>query len=194
VNYTVTLKALKAKLVPPADDEFAKDLDFDSLLALRGDIREKLQKNEERRVDRELKAQLVESLVERASFEVPEALVERHMTARTEQAARSLALQGIDPSKLELNWREYREKQREDSVKAAKADILLDEIARRAGIDPSDEEIDAEIARLAERVRRSKEALRAQMEKEGDLASLRARIREEKTLDLIKADAILELE
>jgi trigger factor len=194
LHYTATLKALKAKIVPPADDEFAKDLAFDSLLALRGDIREKLQKNEERRVDRELKAQLVESLVERASFEVPEALVERHMTARTEQAARSLAMQGIDPSKLEMDWREYREKQREDSVKAAKADILLDEIARRAGIDASDEELDSEIARLAERVRRSKEALRAQMEKEGDLASLRARIREEKTLDLIKADAILEFE
>ena len=194
VNYTATLKALKAKIVPPADDEFAKDLDFDSLLALRGDIREKLQKNEERRVDRELKAQLVESLVERASFEVPEALVERHMTARTEQAARSLAMQGIDPSKLEMDWREYREKQREDSVKAAKADILLDEIARREGIDASDEELDGEIARLAERVRSSKEALRAQMEKEGDLASLRARIREEKTLDLIKADARLEFE
>lgn len=194
VNYTVTLKSLKAKVVPPADDEFAKDLDFDSLLALRGDIREKLQKNEERRSDREVKAQLVEALVERATFEVPEALVERHMNARTEQAARSLAMQGIDPSKIQMDWREYREKQREDSVKAAKADILLDEIARRAGVDASDEEVDGELGRLAERVRRSKEALRAQMEKEGDLQALRARIREEKTLDLVKADAILEHE
>ncbi len=194
VSYTVTLKALKAKVVPAADDEFAKDLDFDSLLALRGDIREKLQKNEERRADREVKAQLVEALVERASFEVPQALVERHMNARTEQAARSLAMQGIDPSKIQMDWREYREKQREDSVKAAKADILLDEIARRADVDATDEEVDAELGRLAERVRRSKEALRAQMEKEGDLQALRARIREEKTLDLVKADAILEHE
>ena len=194
VNYTVTLKALKAKVVPAADDEFAKDLDFESLLALRGDIRERLQKMDERRLDRELKGQLVEALVERASFEVPQALVERHMNARTEQAARNLAMQGIDPSKIEMDWREYREKQREDSVKAAKADILLDEIARRAGIDATDEEVDAEVARLAERVRRSKEALRAQMEKEGDLSALRARIREEKTLDLVKADAILEHE
>ncbi len=40
----------------------------------------------------------MEALVERASFEVPEALVERHMTARTENAARGLALQGIDPT------------------------------------------------------------------------------------------------
>jgi trigger factor len=194
VNYTVTLKALKSKLVPAADDEFAKDLDFESLLALRGDIRERLQKQEERRLDREVKAQLVEALVERASFEVPQALVERHMNARTEQAARNLAMQGIDPSKIEMDWREYREKQRDDSVKAAKADILLDEIAKRAGIEASAEEVDAELTRLAARVRRSKEALRAQMEKEGDLSALEARIREEKTLDLVKADAILELE
>jgi trigger factor len=194
VAYTVTLKALKAKVVPAADDEFAKDIDFESLVALKDSIRERLLSGEERRVDREVKEQLMDALVQRASFEVPEALIERHMTARTESAARSLAMQGIDPSKIGMDWRGYREKQRDEALKAAKADILLDEIARKQGIDATDPEVDAELGRLAERLRKSKEALRAQMEKEGDLSALRARIREEKVLDLIKADARLELE
>ena len=57
-------------------------------------------------------------------------------------------------------------------MRAARADILLDEIARREGIEVTDGEVDAELARLAERSGRSKEALRAQMAKEGELSAL----------------------
>lgn len=194
IVYTVTLKALKSKTLPAKDDEFAKDIDFDDLQALRDDVRGKLVASEEHRLDRDLKGQLVAALVERATFEVPQSLVERHMTARTENAARGLALQGIDPTKIKMDWKGYREAQREEAVKAAKADLLLDEIARREGVDASDAELDVELARLAARMRKSKEALRAQMEKEGELGALRARIREEKVLDLLKANATLEVE
>lgn len=193
MDYTVTLKAIKEKVVPATDDEFAKDLDFDSLKDLRESLGQRLLAAAERKADRETKAALVQALVERAGFEVPEALVERHMTARTENTARGLAFQGIDPRKVGVNWNEYRAAQREDSVKAAKADILLDQIARREGIEVLDAELDAEIARLAERVKKSKEVVRAQMEKEGELDAMRARIREEKTLDLLKANARLDL-
>jgi trigger factor len=195
VDYTVMLKAIKNKVVPAADDEFAKDLgEFGSLAELREAVRKRLLALEERRVDRETKNALLEALVEKATFEVPDALVERHMSARTENAARSLALQGVDPSKLGMDWRQYRDAQREESVKAAKADILLDEIARREGIEALDAELDTELDRLAARLKRPKEALRKQMEQEGDLAALRARIREEKTLDLLKANARLAFE
>jgi trigger factor len=194
VRYTVTLKGIKKKVVPAADDEFAKDLgEFDSLAALRDRIRQQLQAAEERRADRETKGALVEALVAKADFEVPEALVERHMTARTENLARGLAHQGIDPRKLSVNWRDYRESTRDDSVKAAKADVLLDEIARREGIEALDAEVETEIARIAERAGKSREALRAQLAKEGDLAALASRIREEKTLDLLKSNASIEL-
>jgi trigger factor len=194
VKYTLTLKGIKEKVVPAADDEFAKDLgEFDSLDELKAKLRSQLQTAEERKIDREIKDALVEELVKRASFEVPEALVERHMTARAENAARGLALQGIDPSKIGVNWREYRETQRENAVAAAKADILLDEIARREGIEVLEPEVDAEVGRLADRLRQAKDALRAKMDREGDLAAVRARIREEKTLDLLKANARLDL-
>jgi trigger factor len=194
VRYTVTLKAIKKKVVPERDDEFAKDLgEFDSLAALEAKVRQQLEAAEERRSDREVKAGLVEALVAKASFEVPEALVERHMLARTESLARGLAYQGLDPRKVGVDWNQYRESTREDSVKAARADILLDEIARREGIEVRDAEIDAEVARISERSGRSREQVRAQMAKEGDLGALAARIREEKTLDLLKSNASIEL-
>jgi trigger factor len=194
VRYTVTLKGIKAKVVPAADDEFAKDLgEFDSLAALRDKVRQRLQAAEERRSDREVKGALVDALVAKTDFDVPEALVERHMTARTENLARGLAYQGIDPRKVGVNWRDYRESTREDSVKAAKADILLDEIARRENIEAMESEVESELARLAERAGKSREAVRAQMAKEGDLGALGARIREEKILDLLKSNASIEL-
>ena len=179
VAYNVTVKGVKTKVVPAADDEFAKDLgEFGSLAELRDKIRGQLRTAEEHKIDREAK----------------NALVERHMAARTENAARSLALQGIDPTKVGVDWDKYRDAQREESVKAAKADILLDEIARREGIEALDGEIDAEIARYAERMKKTKEVVRARMEKDGELGALKARIREEKTLDLLKANATMELE
>jgi len=194
VDYSVTVKAVKNKVLPAADDEFAKDLDQENLAALRDRIRQGLETAEARRIDREVKNALIELLVARASFEVPETLVERHMNARTEAAARTLALQGTDPTQAKIDWRRFRDSQREESVKAAKADILLDEIARREGIEVSDAELDAELARFAERLKKPKEQVRAQMEKEGEIQALRARLREEKTLDLVKADARLTFE
>lgn len=193
IEYTLTLKAIRTKVLPALDDELAKDLgEFDSLDALRQDLRRRLREAEERRVDREVKNQLVAELCQRASFEVPEALVERHMNARTEEAARSLALRGIDPSKASVDWKQFRDGQREQALEAAKADILLDEIARREGVEVPEPELEAELARYARALRKPVDVVRAQMEKEGELHALRARMREERTLDLIKSSARLE--
>jgi len=192
VDYKVTLKDIKKKVVPALDDEFAKDLgEWDSLAALRDTVRQRLRAAAERKADRDVKNALVLALVEKADFEVPETLVERHMSARTESAARGLAFQGVDPTKVGMDWKKYREEQREESVRAAKADILLDEIARREGVEASDADVDAEVSRYAETVKKSKESVRARMEKDGDLQALRARIREDKTLDLLRANARL---
>ena len=193
VDYKFTAKAVKEKIVPPADDELAKDLgDFDTLAALKDEVRKRLLAGREREIDHEVKDALVDVLVEKASFEVPDALIERHMSARTEQAVRTLAYQGIDPRKVGVDWKEYREKQRDASVKAAKADVLLDEIARRENVEVLEAEIDTEVERMAQRTGRPKAAVRKQLQEEGDLAALAARIRESKVLDLIKANARLE--
>ena len=77
-------------------------------------------------------------------------------------------------------------------MRAAKADILLDEIARREGIEVGDAEVEAEIGRLAERMKRPRESVRQAMEKEGEISALRARMREDRTLDLLKANARIE--
>jgi trigger factor len=193
--HTLTVKGIKQKVLPPLDDELAKDVgEFESLEALRQEIRKRLEAAEARRLDREQKNALVEALVQKCDFEVPEALVERHMNARTEGAARSLAFQGVDPSEAGIDWRQFRESQREASVKAARADLVLDEIARREKIEVHDAELDTEVGRYAARAKKSREAMRAQLEKDGEIGALRARLRDDKVLDLLKANARLEIE
>ncbi len=194
VRYTAALKGIKVKIVPEADDEFAKDLgEFGSLADLRDKLRAQLQTSEEHRVQRDTRVALVEALVAKASFDVPDVLVEHHMTQRTESLARGLAQQGLDPRKVGVDWREYRESQRDDSLKAARADVLLGEIAHREDLKVLDAEVQAEVARLAERMGKSPEALRLQLQKDGDLEALSGRIREEKVLDLLKVNATIEL-
>jgi trigger factor len=194
VRYTATLKGIKDKVVPAADDEFAKDLgEFDSLAELRDKVRKQLEEGEEQRVQRDTRAALIEALVAKAKFEVPDVLIEHHMTQRTESLARGLARQGLDPNKVGVDWREYRESQRDDSVKAARADVLLGEIARREDVKVLDAEIDAEVARIAEQFGKPAQSLRLQMQKDGDLGALGSRIREDKVLDLLKANATIEL-
>jgi trigger factor len=194
VRYTLNVKGIKDKVVPAADDEFAKDLgEFDSLAELREKLRKQLEEAEEQRVERDTRAALIEALVAKASFEVPELLIEHHMTQRTESLARGLARQGLDPRKVGVDWREYRETQRDDSVKAARADVLLGEIAQREDVKVLDAEIQAEVARIAEQFGKSPESLRLQMQKDGDLGALSSRIREDKVLDLLKANATIEL-
>ncbi len=194
VHYAATVKGIKDKIVPKADDEFAKDLgELDSLAELKDKLRAQLQAHEEQRVARETRAALVEALVAKTDFEVPDVLVEHHMTQRAENLARGLAQQGLDPRKVGVDWREYRESQRDESVKAARAEVLLDQIAEREHVKVLDAEVQAEVTRLAERLQKSPEALRLQMQKDGDLGALGGRIREEKILDLLKANASIEL-
>jgi trigger factor len=194
IDYALTLKAVKQRVLPALDDELAKDLgEFESLSALRAAVRGRLEAQAQAASDRELREALLDALLAKCSFEVPETLVEQHMTARTENAARGLAMQGVDPSKLGVDWRQYRAEQREAARRGAMTEIVLDEIAQREGIEVLVDELETELTHLAQHSGVTRETLRRRMQENGDLAALRARIRTQKTLDLIKANARLTL-
>ena len=98
VNYAVTVKGIKTRVVPALDDEFAKDLgEFDSLEALRSRVREDLQRDAERAAERELRNDLLKQLAGRVTFEIPEALLEREVERRTEEFVRRLYRAGRGP-------------------------------------------------------------------------------------------------
>jgi trigger factor len=186
VEYAIKVHGLKTKVRPDVDDEFAKDVgDFASLDELRDRLREDLRHNAERGQEREIRNDLLRQLASRVEFDVPEALVDREVDRRTEELARQLMEQKIDPLHAGMNWQEFRERQRESAREAVKSLLMLDDVARREGIAISDEELEAEIARLAERTGRSATAVRARLEKEGGLSRMRTLVRRDKTVEFL---------
>lgn len=190
VNYSVDVKALRKRIVPDLDDEFAKDLgEFENLEALRARVRADLEHEAMHEAQREIRGSLLEQLAARVTFDVPAALLDREIDRRVEDFVRRLIDQQIDPMKVNINWEEFREQQREAAEKAVKSALVLDEVARREGISATDDEVNAEVERYAERSGRSAAAVRARLEKEGALGRLYAGLRREKTMDFLLARA-----
>lgn len=192
VHYTVTVKALKTRVVPALDDEFAKDLgDFETLEALRARVREDLQRDAERNAERELRNDLLRQLATRVTFEIPEALLDREVERRTEEFVRRLYEQGVDPRQANIDWQGFRDHQRDPAREAVASAIVLDEVARREQIGVEPAELDAEIERYAAGTGRTPEAVRARLEKEGGISRLYMGLRREKAVDLVRSRATI---
>ena len=192
VTYDVAVKALRKRIVPELDDEFAKDLgDFASLDALRGRVREDLEHEARHEADREIRAELMKQLAARVTFDVPQALLEREIDRRVEEFVRRLIEQQIDPMKTNINWEEFRERQKDAAAEAVRGALVLDEVARREQVAVSRDEVDAEIARFAERTGRTPAAVRARLEKEGGISRLYAGLRRERAIDFLLSRATI---
>jgi trigger factor len=192
VAYSVTIKGLKRKVVPDLDDEFARDLgEFDDLAALRARVEQDLRREAELKAERDARADLLKQVAGWVTFEVPDALIERELDRRIEEFARRLIEQGIDPRKTEIDWAAFRQGQRDAAREAVAGALVLDEVARREGLNVSDAEIDAELARYGERTGRTAAAVRARLEKEGGISRLYTGLRREKAVDFLRSRATI---
>jgi trigger factor len=182
VDYVVTVKGTRRRELLAIDDDFAKEVsDVETLDALRERVREDLQHGAESESDHAVRHGLLQQLAARLQT-APEVLVEQEVDRRLEEFVRRLMEQGLDPMQVNVDWREFREKQRETAVETVKSTLVLDEIAKRESIEASEEDLDAEIAKFAERAGRTPAAVRARLEKEGALPRLLAGIQREKTM------------
>jgi trigger factor len=192
VEYSVTVKEIRKKVLPELDDEFAKDLgEFDSLSALRDRVRSNMTAEAEEHARRETRTDLLKQLARLAPFEVPMSLVEKEMDRRVKEFARQLMQQNVDPRQAGVDWGQFREAQREAARDTVASALVLDEIARRENIIVSAEDVDKEIEQFAERAGRTPAALRAQLEKEGGISRLFVDLRREKAVDLARSRATM---
>lgn len=192
VEYMVAVKALKRRVVPALDDEFAKDLgDFETLERLRERVREDLFREAAHEADRRLRADLVREVARRVTADVPSVLVEREIDRRVEEFVRRLVDQQIDARRTSIDWEGFRKSQREPAVEAVRGALMLDEVARRERLTVTDEDIDREVGRFAERTERTPVAVRAQLEKDGGLARLHAGLRRDRAVDFLLTRATI---
>src|SRR5580658_3339699 len=151
-HYAVEVLGIKNKKLPELNDEFAKDVsDAATLDELKTKIREGLEHQRDHKHKELLREKVLAAVVKLHDFPVPESLVQHQMDVRLERVVRSLAAQGVDPRAVNVDWVTLRRKQRDKAVADVKAELLLDRIATAENIDVTDEDVEKEIASLAER-------------------------------------------
>jgi trigger factor len=189
VRYSVRVKEIKEKHLLELSDEFAVDLGAENLAALRGKISEDLVTKAKRAAEKKAREDVLDYLVERHRFDVPECLVREEQEDYARRITINLAQQGVDLSKTSVDWRKVFDEDRPRAEQAVRRSIILNSIAQQEGLEVSDEELDNEFQKLAEGTHRSAAAVRAQFEKDKRLQDFRAHLRHNKALDFIYRNA-----
>ncbi len=191
VEYTTKVTAVRWKELPELDDEWAASLgeDLDSVDTLRSKIRENMESQATQEADHRLRADLMQKLLERHSFEVPESLVEHQTNYRLESVVRDMMQRGVDPRGQNVNWEGAREELRAQAEADVRGSLLLDQIANDEKIEVAPEEIEAEIQAIANSSKQRIEQVRSVLTKDGGERSIANRLRNRKALDLLVENA-----
>ncbi len=186
---------VKEKHLPTADDSFAKSLgSHESLEELREAVRTALGADRARQERRALEGKVVDAILERADFQVPEALVLRQISYQIGHAQDRVRQQGIDPDRVQWDYEKLAQELRPSATRAVRRALLLEAVREREGITLSEEEVEAEVARIAAEAARPLPVVRSLLEKGGDLTRIRQTLLDQKTLNFLVDHARVEHE
>ncbi len=188
------LKSLKMQKIPALDDAFAKSVgiqEIETLEALRARVKSDLERREKRRTEAQLKDALVKAALARNDFEVPSSLVERAIDQMIEGTAERLARQGVDLRRLEMDMPRLRADLREQALLQVRGALLLEAIADAEKIEVTEEDVQAEVARIADETGVALAKVQQQTRGKETREALRNKIREDKALALLSSAATI---
>jgi len=186
MTYEVNVKGIKTRSVPELNDDFARELgeDLTTLDGLRNRLRENIKAEKQRDAEHRGKDRILEELVKRNDFPVPEAMLDQQIDLRLERGLRALAAQGMKTEDMKrMDFDRLRAGQREAALREVKASLILDQVADEEKIEVSDEEFERELQMLSKQSNQTMEQVRTRLTQDGGLDRIRHRIRNEKTLD-----------
>jgi trigger factor len=194
VTFQVLLKEVKAKKLAPLDDEFARTAsEFDSLDDLRVDVKGKLGRLKEGAVQAALRDRALEALIEKIDVDLPDLLVDAETESRVRSARDRAERQGVSLDQVleasGVDELEFRSDARAHALRAIRADLALEAVARAEGIQVSEQEIDAAVRDIAEQLDRDLKEVRRSLERTGQITSLAGDIIRDKALNLVVESA-----
>lgn len=194
ISFHVKIKEIKAKILPPLDDEFAKDLgDYSSLEELKAKLKGEVEKEKALALEKQLRDQVVDQLLEANPFEVPESLVEEQAKAMVSDTKLRLAAQGVVLKNLGVSEEKLQGDYRAMAQKQVKAFLILEKIASQEGIVVTDEEADNRLKEMSERTHQPFDAVKRYYEKNGLLPEVKAGILRDKTLTFLLEKATVQV-
>jgi trigger factor len=165
VTFSVLVKEAKAKVLPKLDDDFAQEAsEFDTLDELKADLRQRLEDAAAQQVAGELETRVLQAYLDQVEVPLPESLVHDELHYRANRFAQQLTYMGANLEQylqaVGQTSDDIEADLRAQSERAVKAQLVLEAIARAEGFEASEEEVEAELARQAQRVNRTPEEVR----------------------------------
>ena len=192
--FKCTVKEIKVKELPELDDDFAQDVsDFDTLEEYKADVRKKVE--EKKAADAKAKKEdaVIEKIIEGATMEIPDAMIETQAERMVDEFAQRLQMQGLTMEQyLQFtggNVQALVEQSKPQALKRIQSRLVLEAVVAAENLTASDEELDAELGRMAEQYKMEVEKLK-EMFAEEDLKSVREDLAIQKAVELVTDAAV----
>ena len=192
--FKCTVKEIKVKELPELDDDFAQDVsDFDTLEEYKADVRKKVEEKKAAEAKAKKEDAVIEKIIEGATMEVPDAMVETQAERMVDEFAQRLQMQGLSMDQyLQFtggNVQAMVEQSKPQALKRIQSRLVLEAVAAAENLTASDEELDAELGRMAEQYKMETEKLK-EMFTEEDLKGVREDLAIQKAVELITDAAV----
>ncbi len=192
-SYTITLREIKEKVLPPVDDAFASKLIPEKTLAdLRQMVEHDLEREKEHERERAKEGQIIKYLHERTQFELPPALLKNETRRVLAELVQRNRERGIPDEMLKDKEKDLIESAAALAAHRLKSNFILHRIAERENIETSRQDIDARIREEAARYNVAVEKMRQELQEHEGLNTLAEQILLGKTLDFLKANVSVE--
>ncbi len=187
VAFQVLVKETKRKVLPDVTDEWASEVsEFETVDELRADIRKRLELVNTVQVQMAARDKVLDAASELVTIDLSDALVQQEMEQRLHDIAHRLEAQGVTiPQYLEatgMDQQEFVQQVRVAAERGVRADLALRAVAAQEDIVATDDELDEEIARLAERLEEKPNKVRRDLERRGIVEAVRSDIAKGKAL------------
>jgi len=188
-TFHVLLHDVKQRILPELDDDFAKDVNHhgaETYQALREDLKGHLLQEAKVKAQNEADSRLMDTIVDNATVEIPQVMIDEETDRLIDDFARRLAPQGLNVETF-LNFtgtseEDFRKHMSEDARKQVKTRLVLNAIGHQENLEPTPEEIESEYQSLAARYAVSEEQVKQQIHESAIAYDLRLR----KAFDFVK--------
>ena len=193
--FKVKIKEIKVRELPELDDEFAGEVsDFDTLEEYKKDIEAKISERKQKAAATENENRVVDKVVEGASMEIPERMIDDQVENMIQDTARRMQRQGLDLDQYlkytGMTLDQMKEQARPQAVKRIQTRLVLEAVAKAENIQISDEKLDEEITKMAESYQMEADKLKSYMT-EMDKEQMKEDLAVQEAVDLLVAEAKL---
>ena len=194
-TFKVTVKEIKVKELPELNDEFASEVsEFDTLDEYKKDVEKKLAEKKEIEANSKNEDAVVAKVVENASMEIPDKMIDAQAENMVQDMARRMQSQGLSLDMYlkytGMTVEQMKEQARPDAEKRIRTRLVLEAVAKAENIQISDEKVDEEVAKMAEAYKMEVEKLKSYMS-ESDVKQMKEDLAVQQAVDLLVAEAKL---